>query len=101
MSADIREGLMEAQNSDERLMRFPRLSRNHIDAVLAYIRERDAWRPIETAPKGLVLVYRAKMKSNDRIAIRNVRDWCGPTCCPRAEPTHWQPLPAPPKEQPK
>ena len=57
------------------------------------------WQPIETAPKGTtVLLYRPMMSPRDRIAIRDVRDWCGPSCCPSAEPTHWMPLPAPPTD---
>jgi hypothetical protein len=56
------------------------------------------WQPIETAPKDRtgVLVYRPKMRGSDRIQIRVPSDWCGPTCCPHAEPTHWMPLPEPP-----
>lgn len=55
------------------------------------------WQPIETAPKGCdVLVYRPSLPTRDRIAVRRPADWCGPTCCPAAQPTHWMPLPAAP-----
>lgn len=59
--------------------------------------ERPTWQPIATAPTDgtLVLVYRPK-SSYDRVAIRSVRDWCGPKCCPHLEPMYWQPLPTPP-----
>lgn len=57
------------------------------------------WQDISTAPKGEdVLVYRPKMRPRDQIAVRRPADWCGPKCCPEAEPTHWMPLPAPPTE---
>lgn len=34
---ELREGLMTAQNDDVTLTRFPRLSRNHIAAILTFI----------------------------------------------------------------
>lgn len=56
-----------------------------------------AWRPIETAPQDeWVLLYRPKSADRNQIAVRKVSDWCGPSCCPSAEPTHWMPLPAAP-----
>jgi len=54
------------------------------------------WCPIATAPNELVLLYRPRLPERDRISIRRRSDWCGPLCCPSAEPTHWMPLPQPP-----
>jgi hypothetical protein len=52
------------------------------------------WQPIETAPSVMtVLLYRPQMPVSERIAVRRVIDWCGPECCPSAQPTHWMPLP--------
>jgi len=54
------------------------------------------WQPIETAPKDEVLMYRPQMPQRARIVIRRLGDWCGPECCPDAEPTLWMPLPSAP-----
>jgi hypothetical protein len=73
-----------------------------ITRVIAAIRAdeqlRTRWQPIESAPKDgtAVLVYRPR--SREPIAIRSVRDWCGPNCCPSAAPKFWMPLPAAPSE---
>lgn len=57
----------------------------------------DGWRDIESAPKGTpLLMYRPALPARDRLAVRQVGDWCGASCCPSGKPTHWQPLPPPP-----
>ncbi len=62
----------------------------------------DRWQPIATltADDGYVLVYRPRLEKPDRINIRRLGDWCGPKCCPSAEPTHWMPLPGEPSAAP-
>ena len=64
------------------------------------------WQPIETAPTDEMFIYYKHRKDGKRcvgLAYRTVtgglrdseRDWCIPL-----EPTHWMPLPAPPKYEP-
>ena len=72
-------------------------------AALTYIRQHDDWQPIETAPKDgtHVQLYRPEIQVTGYYAIR-IAAWCVvapglPTM--NEPPTHWQPLPAPPKEQ--
>lgn len=57
------------------------------------------WQPIETAPVGTMLLFCS-------IKAQEARDWCFvdwrvdgrlQSGHARAEPTHWMPLPAPPK----
>jgi hypothetical protein len=56
------------------------------------------WQPIdETTPQNeLMLLYRPQLPQHEQIAVRRIDYWCGPTCCPLAEPTHFMPLPDPP-----
>lgn len=59
------------------------------------------WQPIETAPKNLVILYfpaAGSLRGTNKPAL-------GPMICvgfvadtPYRKPTHWMPLPAPPKE---
>lgn len=53
------------------------------------------WQPVETAPKGLILLYfpptDGRMKMGAMIQIDHY-----PVTYPR-KPTHWMPLPEPPK----
>ena len=67
-----------------------------LDRVAAALGARQ-WRPIETVPQG-VIVLMCNMKAGE---VRNWAfvDWMvdGKCCGNRFhEPTHWQPLPAPP-----
>ena len=69
------------------------------------------WQPIETAPKGRNIILFAVTDLDDLGAIRNWRMqtgcqsetgewyWCDRWLKPYdIKPTHWQPLPDPPKE---
>ena len=72
----------------------------------------DAWLPIESAPRDgtRVLVYRPGYDvavvrwDSDRYAKRprplweDDRAYLGRTWCRETPPTHWQPLPAPPRD---
>lgn len=63
----------------------------------ARLREALTWQPIDTAPEAeLLLLYRPRLPKVSRFAIRWGHEWCGPKCCPDAEPTHWMPIPTPP-----
>lgn len=69
-------------------------------AEVARLREAMAWRPIETARAGetVLLYWPPEYSPSDRRRLdlpEMIRvDWVGST--PNREPTHWQPLPAPP-----
>ncbi len=56
------------------------------------------WQPIETAPKDgtHILVYRPEY-SNDVIGIDFWRRKCWWLSSSDSQPTHWMPLPEPPK----
>lgn len=72
-----------------------------LDALLSQeTPEQGGWQTMETAPKDgtLLLVYRPGTARLSHLAIRTATEWCGPKCCPNAEPTHWMPLPALPTQ---
>lgn len=70
------------------------------------------WQPIDTAPKdGTWLLLFRPGKEGNRIAEARWRgnwmdkgsyEWGGNSWCypENSQPTHWMPLPPPPKEQP-
>lgn len=63
------------------------------------------WQPIETAPKDgtWIFGYENRIGMNDKYAAHEVMRWSKRTMLWRSsadkicEPTHWQPLPEPPK----
>jgi hypothetical protein len=78
---------------------------DRIAALEAQLAERE-WRPIETAPKNKVILISLRRKHGSRVVLRAC--WYGENELDPAEsehgeglrgdPTHWQPLPPPPKE---
>lgn len=60
------------------------------------------WQPIETAPKGVYILIYTEYKVTDVAfddAKNNRRKFLNRECNYVGKPTHWMPLPPPPKQQ--
>ena len=64
----------------------------------------DGWQPIETAPKGGTYILLFGMHTRSALSVMIVARWDGDTWQSSddgygayIEPTHWMPLPEPPK----
>ena len=62
--------------------------------------DQEGWRPIETAPRGRILLYFPPTMSGRMELESDIRVDNYPVMYPR-KPTRWQPLPAPPKDEPR
>lgn len=62
----------------------------------------DGWQPIETAPKDgtRVLTFRVKFREAMAVAWFDGEEWRPVHGSAWPDPTHWMPLPEPPKEGP-
>jgi hypothetical protein len=56
------------------------------------------WLPIETAPKGLVILYYPPTTGRSPLRFMIKVDHADST--PHRKPTHWMPLPSPPDPTP-
>jgi hypothetical protein len=87
--------------------------RRDADAILSLIRAEDGWMPIESAPKdgSAILIWQPREArrffegfDDQRYAIgywrTDGRESWGNRNCVEVNPSHWIPLPAPPKEPP-
>ncbi len=91
----------------ERELRDIEYTRKHADTIAAYIKAQ-GWRPIATAPKGpsillccagtYVPIYCGQFRSG-RMGEpqQDQRAWRCDSSGKFANPTHWMPLPEPPK----
>jgi hypothetical protein len=128
MSKEFREGLAKAIDDALHRCECCDCSAEYeaaADATIAYIRQHDDWQPIETAPRDgtHIFIFRDGWECAP-VAFWGDGEECAGWCFEDdsvyvrgaaqegflgwqedidddAMPTHWRPLPAPPKEQPK